>query len=288
MITRALFGLIGVAMLSSGVTTVSATPTLLWSANHETRSEVEWYRDFGGGEFDSGCAGVQPSNEVARSGLYSLKLTICAPCGTPSSGARMFRGSESWQYPDLYYKVWYYVPRVYTVTGSGIPGDDAFWNILQWKSRAADPPRNDPFFMLNIGNRPDGTMFLYLYDSNARVSYGQTVMDVPIGQWFSIEALYKSRGDATGQITIWQDGTLLWNITGVQTRYPDHEGGVTEWSVNNYSNGVTPTPTTLFIDDAEILQPPIGTETSLSCLPPAPESSPPGGTGVNSTASSPQ
>ena len=106
--------------------------------------------------------------------------------------------------------------------------------------------------MLNIGNRPDGTMSLYLYDSKARIAHGQTIMDVPVGRWFSVEALYKSREDATGQVTIWQDGTLLWDITGVQTRYPDSQQGLAEWSVNNFSNGVTPAPTTLFIDDAEI------------------------------------
>jgi polysaccharide lyase-like protein len=251
-VKRSLLGLIGVAILLYGATTVRSTPSLLWSANHERGSEVEWYRHFGGGEFDSGCAGAQPSREVARSGRYSLQLTIGAPCGTGSSGSRMFRWRESRRYSDLYYRVWYYLPQLYTVTGSGIPGDDAFWSVLQWKSRAADPPRNDPFFMLNIANRPDGNMFLYLYDSNSRVSHGQTVMDVPVGRWLSIEAVYKSREDATGQVTIWQDGTLLWDITGVQTRYPDSQGGVAEWSVINYSNGVTPAPTIFFVDDAEI------------------------------------
>jgi hypothetical protein len=257
MMKRSLLGLIAVAMLPYAVTTVRATPGLLWSANHERASEVQWYLpggiDQGGGEFDSGCAGTQPSNDLARSGVFSLKLTIGAPCGaTQSSGTRMFRWLEPRQYPELYYKVWYYFPQLYTVTGTGIPEDNSFWNIFQWKSKAADPELNDSFFSINIGNRPDGNMYLYVYDSNAGQSYDQTVMDVPVGQWFSIEAFYKSRGDATGQVTIWQDGALLWDIECVQTRYPDSQGGVTEWSVNNYSNGVTPAPTTFYIDDAEI------------------------------------
>lgn len=45
--------------------------------------------------------------------------------------------------------------------------------------------------MLNIANRPDGNMYLYLFDSNTRVSYSQTVIDVPVGQWFAVEAVYK-------------------------------------------------------------------------------------------------
>lgn len=256
MARRSLLGLIGIAILLYGVTTVRATSRRVWLATHEIAGEVEWYWPFGvrygGGEFDSGCAGTQPSFEVARSGVFSLKLTIGTPCGTTSSATRMFRWLEPRRYPDLHYKVWYYFPQLYTVTGSGIPGENPFWNIFGWKSKAANPPMNDPFFSINIGNRPDGNMYLYVYDANARLSYEQTIMEVPVGRWFYIEALYKSRGDATGHVTIWQDGTLLWDITDVQTRYPDSQGGVTEWSVNNYSNGVTPAPTSFFIDDAEI------------------------------------
>jgi hypothetical protein len=95
-------------------------------------------------------------------------------------------------------------------------------------------------------------MYLYLYDSHASQSYDQTIMDLPVGQWVAIEAVYKSRGDLTGGVTIWQDGTQLWDIQGVQTRYPDDQGGATQWSVNNYSNGVTPLPAVFAIDDAEI------------------------------------
>lgn len=246
-------GRIGVAILLYSTKSVLEASEPLWSANHESGNEVQWYRHSGGGEFDSGCAGVQPSIEVARSGRLSLQLTMGAPCAPPSSAARMFRWHEPRLYPDLYYRVWYYLPRSYTVTGSGIPGDGAFWNILQWKSRSLTPPRNDPFFMLNIANRPEsGAMFLYLFDSKAQVSHPQAIVDVPVGRWFSVEAVYRSREDATGQVAIWQDGILLWDVTGVQTRYPDSEGGTAEWSVNNFSNGVAPAPTILFIDDAEI------------------------------------
>jgi polysaccharide lyase-like protein len=257
MLKRSLLGLIGVAMLLlDGVTTVRATPRRLWSAQHEVAGEFEWYRPFGlnqgGGEFDSGCAGSQPSNEVARTGVFSLKLTIGAPCGPTSSGTRMFRWREPREHADLYYRVWYYFPQLYTVTGNGVPGDFPFWNIFQWKSKATDPPLNAPFFSINIFNRPDGSMYLFVYDSNTGTNYDQTLMDVPVGEWFCIDAFYKSRGDATGQVTIWQDGTLLFDIAGVQTRYSDDQGGVTEWSVDNYSNGVTPTPTAFFIDDVEI------------------------------------
>jgi hypothetical protein len=60
-------------------------------------------------------------------------------------------------------------------------------------------------------------------------------------------------------VTVWQgDDTsrvLLWDLDGVQTRYPDAEGGTVEWAVTNYGNGVAPLPAQFAIDDAEIRTP---------------------------------
>lgn len=266
-----LFLILGIAALlctfiqMRGTPTVQAQGTIIWSADHEEVSDVDWYlpndASYGGGEFTSGCAGASPGYLFGRnpSGSdpwpYSLLLMMAAPCGDLlKSGTRMFRWQEPRQYPELYYKVWYYFPQVYTVTGNGVD-PHPWWNIFQWMSRSAMPPRNDPFFHINIANGPNGNMYLYLRDSHTGTSYVQTVMDVPVGQWFSVEAYYKSRGDNTGQVTIWQDGTQLWNLTGVQTRYPDAEGGTTEWSVNNYGNGTSPYPAYFYIDDAEIRTP---------------------------------
>jgi hypothetical protein len=235
-------------------------PQTVWSASHPGLSNAEWYRpggaNFGGGEFNSGCAEIAPSQDVARSGSFSLRLTIRTPCASaPESGARMFRWLEPQMHPDLYYRVWYYFPRAYTVTGSGTGDEDSFWNILQWKSSSTAPPANDPFFSVNVGNRRDGRMYLYLYDSNTRTHHGQDLANVPVGEWFLIAALYESRGDESGQVRIWQNDTLLWSLTGVQTRYPDSAGGSTTWSVNSYSNGVDPEVASFYIDDVEIQLP---------------------------------
>ena len=47
----------------------------------------------------------------------------------------------------------------------------------------------------------------------------------------------------------WQDGQLLFDVTGFSTRYND---GNCEWSVTNYSDLVDPDPTTVYVDDATI------------------------------------
>jgi hypothetical protein len=186
---------------------------------------------------------------------------MAAPCGDLNvSGTRMFRWLEPEQYPDLYYKAWYYFPNVYTLNNVVNP----WWMIMAWKSTSTTPSRNDSFFNINVANRSNGNMFLTLYearpyDASNGTSYGQTLVDLPVGRWFYIEAYYKSRGDATGQVTVWQGDdvtrVLLWDLPSVQTRYPDAEGGATQWAVTNYGSGTNPFPARFAIDDAEIRRP---------------------------------
>jgi hypothetical protein len=250
---------------------VQAQSGVVWSADHEAAGEADWYRPYGaslgGGEYDSGCAGTSPAYGFGRNPggadpwPFSLVLTMAAPCsGLDASGTRMFRWLEPGQYPDLYYKVWYYFPNNYTLTNTVNP----WWTIMAWKSASTAPWRNDPFLNVGIANRANGNMFIYLYETkpydpaNAK-SYTQTVLDVPVGQWFYVEAYYASRGDATGRVTVWQgdevNRVLLWDLEGVQTRYPNAEGGSTLWSVDNYGNGTSPSPAQFAIDDAEIRRP---------------------------------
>lgn len=258
-------------VLTQRTADVQAQGTVVWSADHEDASEQDWYRpndaSHGGGEYNNGCAGTSPAYGFGHnpSGAdpypFSLVLMMAAPCGTLDvSGTRMFRWLEARQYSDLYYKVWYFFPNIYTLNNVVNP----WWMIMAWKSTSSSPSRNDSFFNVNVANRPNGNMFLSLFEArpydpaNGR-SYTQTLIDVPVGQWFYIEAFYKSRGDATGQVTVWQgdevNRVLLWDIQDVKTRYPDAEGGTTEWAVTNYGSGTTPFPAQFAIDDAEIRRP---------------------------------
>ena len=226
---------------------------VIWSADFESGDISQWYyrspvpdsnlvslsiaSSGGGGMFNSGVADSVPSTDRAHSGAWSLKMTIATP---PESGTRFFRWREPQMFPKLIYTAWYYLPQQYSVA--------TYWNIMQWKS-ARYSDQNDPFFVLNIGNRRDGSMFLYLYDCRQRKGYSQAVTNLPIGQWVRIDASYACAGDQTGRISIWQDRALLIDVPGVQTRYPN---GDCEWSVNNYSDKIDPSPTVIYLDDASI------------------------------------
>ena len=222
---------------------------VLWSADHETGDTSQWYSpstgptgNSGGGEFDSGNATVTPSRDVAHGGAWSLKLTISTPSSSEASGARMFRWAESRAHRALWYRVWYYLPQQYSVA--------MWWNVFQWKSKRAATGAVDPFFILNVGNRQDGSMYLYLFDWQRQISYQQNIKNIPVKQWFEVEAFYECAGDGTGRVIVRQDNVQLFDLSGVETRYAD---GDCQWSVDNYSASVTPSPTNIYIDDAEIL-----------------------------------
>jgi len=239
---------------SSPVSATSSAPrgTLLWAADHETANMSQWYTDGGGGEFNSGAASSTASPDVAHTGGYSAKATIVTP-GT--SGVRLFRWNESRATPEAYYSAWFYFPRSYRIPD--------WWNIFSFKSRNG-PVVNDAFWELEIGNRPGGAMYLYLDWWNGLTiegphrgefggrSYNQGVKDIPVANWTHIEVFLRQSGAFDGQVIVWQDGVELFNVKAVRTRYPPPNGVANEWSVNNYGDAITPSPTTIYIDDAEI------------------------------------
>jgi hypothetical protein len=79
--------------------------------------------------------------------------------------------------------------------------------------------------------------------------YDQRVRSVPIGRWFHVEVYLQQSSEFAGRIAVWQDGRKLWDLRGVRTKYAD---GDERWSVNNYSDGVVPSPTTIYVDDATV------------------------------------
>jgi hypothetical protein len=220
----------------------------------ETGDLSEWFfpmtgptGNFGGDIENSGIATAEASTDFAHSGSYSAKLTITTP-DTPTSGARLFRWGEAQRYPQLYYSAWYYIPQSYTPT--------LFWNVMQWKSEhlVSGVMTNDPFFTLEVGRLGTGEMYFYLGDDHLNTTYqqsAQTFVSIPVGKWFHVEAFYNCNAGGAGEVKVWQDSAMLWDVQNVDTRYAD---GTCAWSVNNYSSGLVPTTATIYIDDAAISQ----------------------------------
>lgn len=237
-----------------------AVEGVLWAADMETGNLSQWAENTlqltpCGGEF-SGAGGVaKPSQDVARSGSWSLKLTIPGEsAGRTTAGTRLHRWCESQRNRDLFYSVWYYIPKHYTIRRGG-------WvNWFQFKSKRPNG-ENDPFFFLDVQNTSgtDDMHFLLTWWGGLTIEGpgpGQkgyrtwsTTAKIPIRQWVHVEARYVCAGDFSGAIQVWQDGLEIFQLNGVRTRHPD---GDCQWGVNNYGTGISPSPVDIYIDDAAI------------------------------------
>ena len=213
----------------------------LWVGDHEEGNLSDWYGRGGGGKFNSGGGTSNVSDKFAHTGRYSAELTLKNV--TATQGVRLFRWAEPRSQSELYYSTWYYFSKRHTAPD--------WWNIWQYKSKTSS--KNDPFFLLDVSD----TNRLRLYDWQEKHGY-QPLTDeaIPVGRWFQVEVFYKSRGDKTGAITVWQDGVKLYEVKNVRTRYAD---GDTQWSVNNYTDSVSPNDmVNIYVDDAVISKTRVG------------------------------
>ena len=254
---------------SRGATVDAGAPlheaSSLWSAGMESGTLDEWREDGGGGLANSGSFEATVSTMVAHDGARSLRARIYTP-SAPSSGVRAFRWAEGRANRSLYYSVWVYFPAQLRVTTQG-----DFANLIQFKSRSANGSRNDPVWAFY--GTPDGNGGMYL---RAGWGWGGTPLagprpgngvggkwfeptrrvSLPVGRWTHLEAYLSESKDFDGRLTLWQDGVQVLDLSGIRTSYPNCSYNSwcasNEWSVNLYSDGLSPNPATMYLDSAAI------------------------------------
>lgn len=213
---------------------------ILWYADPQAHDLSPWETNEGGGVFKTGSGTATVDTGVQHDGHATIRLTVTRADGKHGNQAiRLFRWKETQQHQQAYFSVWYLFPRRYQPA--------VYWNVFQWKSKTHD--RDDPFWVLNVGNRPDGKMYFYLYDWQHGKSYQQDEVAIPERQWIHVEAFYRIASDNTGHVTIWQDGIELFDVANVQTRYAD---GDAQWSVDNYTDNISPSTATIYVSDPVI------------------------------------
>jgi hypothetical protein len=234
----------------------SPASSIIWQAKHESGDLREWQQH---GDFirQGQSAYYSMVTPHAHTGKYSVALTIDTEgySDTGDFAAYLFFWD---QLPGdaYYYSAWYYIP-------SGTQPQD-WWNIWQWKSTYDGNTDNSvPMYILDILEKPNGQLALHLVfrpDTSNYVDYRQDKMTVPTDQWFQIEAYYQKGVDNNGQVTVWQDGSEIINITNVPTTMEDN---TVYWSVNHYTDNIVPSPSTIYIDDAAISTQRIGPNFTL-------------------------
>jgi hypothetical protein len=214
-----------------------ASSAILWRANHERGDLREWAAGGCGGEFNNGAAYTEYSSG-AQNGTGRMRLGVPNMNTGNSEGARAFRWCEAQRHRALYYSAWYYIPETVRV--------DRWWWLMEWKSAGSYNAK----FGLAVGNRPDGQMYIFLergQDSGGG-RWRQALKNLPAHQWVHLEAYYAKAADASGRVTVWQDGVQILDLAGVQTANSED----LQWAVVNYGQFTSPSSVEIYVDAAAI------------------------------------
>jgi hypothetical protein len=250
-VARLRWAIPAVALVLGGCGATGAVPdwgpmpsrgAVAWSADHETGDVRQWSADEGGGVFNSGpAAAAAAAVPFARSGEHALELRIDVS-GEGPVGARVFRWGERLE--RGFYGAWYYFPTEYR--------PETWWNVMQTKSRST-AGESETIWVVNVAADEDGTMRLYLWDALGQTPFPGLATRVeralPVGRWVHIELYVERATTPTGRIALFQDGELLLDLVDRVTAV----SADLQWSVNNYSDAVTPSDVVIYVDDASIL-----------------------------------
>jgi hypothetical protein len=232
--------IVGTSVCSASAGDAGATPDLDASVG------VSWSTGFEDGFCDyappigfcyrAGASAYALVTSPVHSGRYAAAFTVPGSLG----GGSQARCVEQGVFPGAaYYGAWYYLPA--TATNRGL------WNLFHFQG---GPPGNlHGLWDLSLVNVSDGGLHITLFDFlNGVTPDASAVPAIPIGQWFHLEVYFKRAKDATGEISMWQDGVMAVHLTNLVT--DDTDWG--QWYVGNLANALVPAVSTVYVDDVTI------------------------------------
>lgn len=173
-----------------------------------------------------------------HSGSHAAAYSVASDGSRRASQTRCFR--EGALPEDAVYGVWFYLPSSATNTGN--------WNLIHFQGGPPGGPLHN-LWDVSLKSNNDGTLVAYLYDFlNAGIRVPNAAPAVPIGSWFHFEFRLRRASTATGEVALYQDGTLLMALTGLPTDDTDYG----QWYVGNYADALTPPASTIYVDDVTI------------------------------------
>ena len=214
--------------------------SIVWSARHETGDLREWTEGGKGGTAaDAPDTSVTVSTDFAHTGRYSAKLT--------NDAVATYEDAHLWRedsYPaEAYYSAWFYLPRAYQTI--------ADWSLVQFQVPAtSDAGVIGQLLDIDLRSLPDGDLILSVYDHRAAYLRSPTpdpAILVPIGQWFQIEAFYRNVNDDSGQLTVWLDGQVNYDL-----HRPFGSNSTVYWTVCSKTYGLSPAESVIYVDDAAV------------------------------------
>jgi hypothetical protein len=216
-------------------------------ANPGKRVEAPWTSGFetgfcdymraGGICYASGEGSYDIVDAPVHSGSHAAAYLVI-PDSRRASQARCFR--EGALPLDALYGVWFYLPSPATNTGN--------WNLIHFQGGTPGGALHN-LWDVSLRSNDDGTLVAYLFDFlNTGIRVPNAAPAVPIGSWFHLELRLRRASNATGQVALYQDGTLLMELKDLPTDDTDYG----QWYVGNYADALAPPSSTIYVDDVTI------------------------------------
>ena len=205
-----------------------------WSSSFENRFCD--YEDLGGFCYGSPLATYRTVTTHSRSGRHAAAFSIDSDDGDAYQTRCVRQGVLP---KAAYYGAWYFIPA---------PATNAeLWNLFHF--RGGEGSLYHPLWDVSLASAANGDLELFVYDQlGGGVHHPTTPTPVPIGEWFHIQLYLERAADATGRVSLYQDGTLLVALTNVLT----DDSSIGQWYVGNLANALTPAASTLYVDDVTI------------------------------------
>jgi hypothetical protein len=122
------------------------------------------------------------------------------------------------------------------------------WNLFFFQG--GTPNQLHGLWNVSISSNPNGQLKLIALRS-LTTSPAPSVNDfpvLPIGKWFQIEVYFRRAADATGELSVFQDGKNVYRSAGIIT--DDSSWG--QWYVGNLATALMPSDSTVYVDDVMI------------------------------------
>jgi hypothetical protein len=212
---------------------------ILWQATFEPGDLSEWLGDGHGGVYmDPRATTPAVSQDEAHRGQHSGVATF-APMGL-TSWSYLYREQPS--PPEAFYGAWFFIPANLEV-GS--------WLSLHHFGYhpTAGSPDTSPVWDFHVYPTAGGTLAARLYEAATFRNVEQVnPVPVPVGSWVHFEIFLRKAADATGHLTVWQDGVQILDLANALTAPTEW----VQWDVGGASNDITPSPASVYLDDATI------------------------------------
>lgn len=230
---------------------------VLWKATFETGNLSEWTADGQGSPYNDNDP---PQDAPAATPVRAHHGTTSAVFGVAPSAAGTAISYLTRDQPtpvQAYYSAWFYVPSpLVLATGQ-------YLSLVHF--RGSDGQALAALWDVNLTPVGDGTVAAQLYDYPAQNKIAldlqqSPVTRFPLDRWVQLEVFLSQAVDATGHITIWQDGAQILDRANVPTVIVM---GSLQWDVGGASDGLTSGSALVYVDDAAISPVRLGPDTTL-------------------------